>query len=94
MEDDTASMDAMIFDNPAQKLVAVAAEELGEVKGDVISAVISSQQRRAFIVTFSNECFVVKHVLNNDQLQLSVVEIIVFCHRMRALMHPMVLVHK
>lgn len=71
MEDDTGSMNVMIFDGPAQKLIGVAAEELTrEVTGDDISAVISSQQRRAFVVGFGNGYFVVKHILNNDELQL------------------------
>jgi hypothetical protein len=47
-------MNVMIFDGPAQKLVGVPAEELnGEVTGDDISAVISSQHRRAFVMTSS-----------------------------------------
>ena len=70
MEDETGSMNVMIFDGPAQKLVGVAAELIGKVTGDGISAVISSQQRRAFVVDFGNGCFVVKHVLNDDELQL------------------------
>jgi len=71
MEDETGSVNVMIFDDAAQKLVGVAAEELnGAVTGDGISAVISSQQRRAFVVDFGNGCFVVKHVLNDDELQL------------------------
>jgi hypothetical protein len=69
MEDDTGSMNVMIFDDAAQKLVGVAAELIGGVTGDGISAVISSQQRRAFVVAFGNGCFLVKHVLNDDELQ-------------------------
>ena len=70
MEDETGSVNVMIFDDAAQKLVGVAAEELnGAITGDGISAVISSQHRRAFVVTCGNGCFVVKHVLNDDELQ-------------------------
>ncbi|KAG0536617.1 hypothetical protein BDA96_03G079000 [Sorghum bicolor] len=54
IKDETDSMNVMIFDGPAQKLVGVPAEELnGEVTGDDISAVISSQHRRAFVMTSS-----------------------------------------
>lgn len=71
MEDDTGSMKVMIFDDPGQEIVGVAAEDLvGEDTSDGISAVVSSQQRRAFEVAFGNGCFVVKRILKDDDLQL------------------------
>ncbi|KAJ1282654.1 hypothetical protein BS78_03G068500 [Paspalum vaginatum] len=69
-EDETGTMIVMIFDDPAKQLVGVAAEDLAEEDiDDVISAVISSQQRHAFVVDFGNGCFV-SHILNDDELQL------------------------
>ena len=71
MEDMTGAMDVMIFDDKAQELVGAAAEELvREVTGEDISAVLCSHQSHAFVIAADKGCFVVKHILNDDELQL------------------------
>ncbi|XP_004971647.2 uncharacterized protein LOC101766517 isoform X3 [Setaria italica] len=71
MEDTTGTMDVMTFDGLAWKLVGAAAEELaGEVTGKKISAVLRSRQSHSFVIDAANRCFVVKHIPNEDELQL------------------------
>ena len=71
MEDMTGAMDVMIFYDKAQELVGAAAEELvREVTGEDISAVLCSHQSHAFVIAADKGCFVVKHILNDDELQL------------------------
>ncbi|OEL19192.1 hypothetical protein BAE44_0019788, partial [Dichanthelium oligosanthes] len=71
IEDETGAMNVMIFDDPAQKLIGVAAGNLfQEATGDGVSAIVSLQQKCAFVVAPGNGCFVVKHILNDDELQL------------------------
>ena len=72
MEDMTGAMDVMIFDDKAQELVGAAAEELvREVTGEDISAVLCSHQSHAFVIAADKGCFVVNHILNDDELQVS-----------------------
>ncbi|CAL4958070.1 unnamed protein product [Urochloa decumbens] len=71
MEDATGTMDVMIFDDQARQLLGAAAEEfVGGVTGEKISAVLCSHQSRSFVIAAANGCFVVKHILNEDELQL------------------------
>jgi hypothetical protein len=71
MEDTTGTMDVMIFGDQAQELIGAAAKELvGEVTGEMISAVLCSHQSHAFVIAADKGCFVVKHILNDDELQL------------------------
>ncbi|KAF8705029.1 hypothetical protein HU200_031286 [Digitaria exilis] len=71
LEDATGTMAVMIFDDPAHVLVGVAAEELvGEVTGEKIADILCSHQGHHFVIDTSNGCFVVKHVLNEDEQQL------------------------
>lgn len=71
IEDSTGTMDVMIFDDPAQKLVGAAAEELaGEVTGEKILAVLCSHHSHGFVIAAANGCFVVIHILDDDELQL------------------------
>jgi len=67
------TMNIMIFDKPAKKLVGVSAEELVEdTAGEQISAVISSHhQSRALLVGPHRGGFMVMDVLNDDELQVS-----------------------
>jgi len=69
----TGTMNIMIFDKPAKKLVGVSAEELIEdTTGEQISAVISSHhQSRALLVGPHRGGFMVMDVLNDDELQVS-----------------------
>ena len=73
MQDATGTMNIMIFDKPAKKLVGVSAEELIEdTAGEQISAVISSHhQSRALLVGPHRGGFMVMDVLNDDELQVS-----------------------
>ncbi|CAO2174575.1 unnamed protein product [Urochloa humidicola] len=71
MEDVTGTMDVMIFDDQARELVGVAAEEfVGDVTGEKISDILCSHHSHGFVIAAANGCFVVKHVLNEDELQL------------------------
>jgi len=71
MEDTTGTMDVMIFGDQAQELIGAAAKELvGEVTGEMISAVLCSHQSHSFVIAAANGCFVVKHILNDNELQL------------------------
>ncbi|CAO2185585.1 unnamed protein product [Urochloa humidicola] len=71
MEDATGTMDVMIFGDPAQELVGAGARELiGGVTGEKISAVLCSHQSHSFVISAANGCFVVKHILDYDELEL------------------------
>ncbi|TVU21964.1 hypothetical protein EJB05_31636 [Eragrostis curvula] len=66
IEDDTGTMNVMIFDEPAQELVGVPVEDLDdEIMRDKWSLC------RDFAIAFENGNFVVKRVLSDDMSQLS-----------------------
>ena len=95
MEDTTGTMDVMIFGDQAQELIGAAAKELvGEVTGEMISAVLCSHRSHSFVIAAANGCFVVKHILNDNELQLiGSAQVAAGCgpssRRKRALLYPM-----
>ncbi|KAL6848208.1 hypothetical protein ACP4OV_022336 [Aristida adscensionis] len=80
IEDATGTMNIMIYDEQARKLVGVEAEALvketeneddGSGCMDSISAVVGSGWARAFVVSLENGSAVVKCILDDDALQLN-----------------------